>query len=100
MEDDIGDNPSIAVQRKQPVSTAERPDEGGSTMDAGTRGALQGYLAIFISISNFGASTFSSLISQLAEPTKFSLGTVRTFLAISWFLSVLALTFALTSNML
>jgi len=103
IEDDMGDDPSIAMQRKEPVSTTERAgnsDDGKSTMGAGARQALQGYLAIMISISIFGASTFSSLISQFAEPTKFSIPTVRMFMGISWLFSVLTLAFGLTSNVL
>jgi hypothetical protein len=103
MEHDMDDNPSITVQREQQVSTIERPsnfDEGKSIVDAGTRRDIQGYLSIIISISIFGASIFSSLISQLAEPTKFSLNTVRTFMAISWFLFISTLGCAICSNTL
>src|SRR5436190_17961755 len=100
MGDNMDANPSIPVQRKQPVSTPERPDEGESILGAGPRKALQGYLSLIITVAFFGASTFSSLISQLAEPTKFSLGTTRTFLATSWLLFVLTFGSAMASTML
>jgi hypothetical protein len=103
MEDDMGDNPSIALQGLQPVSTTERasnPYDGKSTMGAGARKTLQEYLSILISLSIFGASTFSSLISQIAEPTKFSVPTVRMFLGISWLLFCLTLIFAFNSEVL
>jgi hypothetical protein len=88
MDDDMDDNPSIPLQGKQPVSTTERQDEGTSTMDTRDRSALQGNVSILIGFSIYGASIFSSLTSQLAEPTKFSLSTVRTFMAISWLLFI------------
>jgi hypothetical protein len=96
----MGDNPSIAVQREHPVSTTERPHEVESTVDEEARRTLQGYLAILISVSIFGGSTFFSLVSQLAEPTKFSITTVRTFMAVSWLLFVLTFACAFTSSML
>lgn len=103
MEHDMGDDPSIAIQRKEPVSTTERasnPNDGKSTLGAGARKTLQGYLAMIISISIFGASTFFSLISQFAEPTKFSVPIVRMFMAISWLFFILTLEFAIASSML
>jgi hypothetical protein len=89
MDDDM-DNPSIPLQGIQLVSTTKRQDEGTPTMDTSDRSTLQGYLSILISLSIYGASVFSSLTSQLAEPTKFSLSTVRTFMAISWLLFLLS----------
>jgi hypothetical protein len=71
-------------QRQQPVQDTE----------LGTRvlESLQSFLPLIISITIFGASTFASLVSQLAElVSKFSLGTVRNFMAIAWVLFIVAL---------
>ncbi|KAH0548617.1 hypothetical protein GP486_007839 [Trichoglossum hirsutum] len=100
MDDDINDNPSIPLQGKQPVLTAERLDEGMSTMGTDDRSTLQGYLSILFGLSVYGASVFSSLTSQLTEPTKFSLSTVRTFMAISWLFCLASMGSAYTSYVL
>jgi hypothetical protein len=70
--------------------------------DVGTQviKSLPGFLSLIIAISIFGASTFASLVSQLATPTKFSLSTVRTFMAISFLLFLLLLGVAAVSTIL
>jgi hypothetical protein len=67
---------------------------------AGTAEAVasfQGFLSFIIGISIFGASIFTVIISEIANPgdlseaPRFTRETVRTFLGISWLLFVLAL---------
>lgn len=48
--------------------------------------ANQNFLGTMVSIAIFGASTFISLVSPLADPVKFSLGTVRALIAVAWIL--------------
>jgi hypothetical protein len=59
---------------------------------ARTLRSLQGFLALILSISIFGASLFGVLVSQLQPPGNgWSDSTVRTLMAVSWLLFVLAL---------
>jgi hypothetical protein len=59
---------------------------------ARTLRSLQGFLALILSISIFGASLFGVLVSQLQPPGNgWSDSTVRTLMGVSWLLFVLAL---------
>src|SRR5579859_3097453 len=59
--------------------------------------SFEGFLSFVIGVSIFGASTFAVVVSQIANPSdlyakpRFTAKTVRTFLAISWLLFILAL---------
>jgi hypothetical protein len=68
------------------------PPVQGAELEVRVLESLQSFLPLIISISVFGASTFASLVSQLSEPEyKFSLDSVRLFMAIAWILFIVAL---------
>jgi hypothetical protein len=66
-------------------------------MDERVIKSFEGFLSFTVGISIFGASIFTVIVSEIADPTglsanaRFGLKTVRAFLAISWLLFVLAL---------
>ena len=61
--------------------------------------SLQGFLAIVITISIFGASIFATLVQPLEPPPnpRWTVSTIRTYMAIAWLLFVLALAAAVFS---
>jgi hypothetical protein len=79
---------SLATQPK----TVNRTDRGEIVIKS-----FEGFLSFVIGVSIFGASTFTVVVSQIADPSslyakpRFTAETVRTFLAISWLLFILAL---------
>jgi hypothetical protein len=89
---------------EQDYKTAQPAEQHFPThsQDIGTQliKSLQSFLSFIIAISIFGASIFASLVSQLATPTKFSLSTVRTFMAISFLLFLLLLGVAMVASIL
>lgn len=71
---------------------ARQPQAQASELATQALDSLQNFLPLIIGITIFGASTFASLVSQLDKPvSRFSLTTVRTFMAIAWILFIVAL---------
>jgi hypothetical protein len=81
-------DPTQAHPRRHPTDFATQLQVVG----ARTLRSLQGFLALILSISIFGASLFGVLVSQLQPPSNgWSDSTVRTLMGVSWLLFVLAL---------
>ncbi|OCL11451.1 hypothetical protein AOQ84DRAFT_262611, partial [Glonium stellatum] len=59
--------------------------------------SFQAFISFIVGVSIFGASTFSIVVSEIANPAdhspnpQFGRETVRTFLALSWLFFILAL---------
>ncbi|KAE9370060.1 hypothetical protein N431DRAFT_426528 [Stipitochalara longipes BDJ] len=84
-------NPRIAPRRLSISSYNYHPAQA-TELATQALNSLQNFLPLIIGITIFGASTFASLVSQLDEPVcRFSLATVRTFMAIAWILFIVAL---------
>ena len=97
-QEDLQKEPQQFVRRSVSINTALQPPELGfddHLHEVGFRilQSLQGFLAIVITISIFGASIFASLIQPLEPPPnpQFSIQTIRTFMAMAWLLFVLTL---------
>jgi hypothetical protein len=81
-------DPTKPRPRRRPTDFATQLQVVG----ARTLRSLQGFLALILSISIFGASLFGVLVSQLQPPGNgWSDSTVRTLMGVSWLLFVLAL---------
>ncbi|KAJ2982930.1 hypothetical protein NQ176_g1061 [Zarea fungicola] len=78
---------AVPAQTSQPNSTA--PSE--------VLKSFEGFLSFILAISIFGASTFATIVSEIAEPNHsiarphLTTGTIRALLGVAWLLFVLAL---------
>jgi hypothetical protein len=89
-----------AMKPNPPQRTGTDFDTHLQVIGARVLRSLQGFLALIISISIFGASLFGVLVSQLQPPGRWTDGTVRMLMAVSWLLFVLALAVAAFSAVL
>lgn len=85
----------LSVAASHPKASATTPNDSGTT-DVAVK-SFEGFLSFVIGISIFGASLFTVIVSEIANPSdisenpRFTRETVRTFLSIGWLLFVLAL---------
>lgn len=91
-------NQTPAAASSAPATVMARPNDSNSPGSSGlVVKSFEGFLSFVIEVSIFGASTFTVIVSEIANPAdlpqnpRFGQETVRNFVALAWLLFIIAL---------